>query len=131
MTIYLLDKEQAWADTWKELDTSLNKAPYGVKGSMPAISKVCRWFPPCGGIQRLAKFGGDVGCQTLLVSEEIGEEQVAADALGDGGEAALHARHVADRNPEADKAGRVLDVDVPRYGALPGVFSRYSWATPR
>ena len=43
---------------------------------------------------------------------EIREEQVAADARGDGGETALHARHVADRHAEADETGRVLNVDV-------------------
>jgi len=64
------------------------------------------------GVQLREKFRGDVAQQPLLVGWEVGEEQVAADACGDRGEAALHARHIADRYAEADEAGRVLDVDV-------------------
>ena len=80
------------------------------------------WSPHRRRIKLLGEFGCDVGGEALLVGREIGEEQVMADARGDRGQAALHARHVADRHPEADEAGRVLDVDVVQIGCGAGDF---------
>ena len=45
-------------------------------------------------------------------ASEVGQEQIAADPRHDGGDVALEARNIPDRQAEADEGGRIEDVDV-------------------
>lgn len=69
-------------------------------------------LPDAVRVKRSVEVGGDVAIDAGFMRMQIGEKQIAADALNHCGNIALHARHVIDRQAKTDEGGRVVDVDI-------------------
>ena len=91
------------------------------KGDLLGRNRVGR-SPDRGRIESNGEIFRDRSVDAFLVRSQVGQEQIAADPRHDGGDVALEARNIPDRQAKADKGRWIENVDILQVGSATWFF---------